>query len=139
MLPDKKLSFQLENLPKFTGSCPNDKTIGFCAGFFSITCRQIFAEFEQLTLSSLDNLAQIADRPFDEESHATSQTDESNFRSATIPFCAELSASSNHMKRDLQFLPKEIFIFSWVSVGDTSASLFGLGLPAHFVRLKKLQ
>ena len=48
---------------------------------------------------SLDNLAQIADRLFDDERRAISQTDKSNFCSAATPV-AELSVSLDHVKRD---------------------------------------
>ena len=89
---------------------------------------------------SLENLAQIADRLFDDERRATSQTDETNFRSAATPV-AELSASLDHLRRDLQFLRNDISSLSWHGVGDTSTtgSPFRTDSPAHFDSLKKSQ
>ena len=45
LLPDEKPSFHLQKLRKLIGSCPTTKTIVFCEGFFSITCRRMLAEF----------------------------------------------------------------------------------------------
>ena len=88
---------------------------------------------------SLDNLPQIADRLFDDERRDISQTDKSNFRSAATPV-AELSASLEHMRRDLQFLRNDISSLSWRGVGDTSTSgsPFRTDSPAHFDSLKKI-
>ena len=88
----------------------------------------------------LDNLIQIADRLFDDEKRAISQTDKSNFRSAATPF-AELSAKLDHVKRDLQFLWNYISSFSWLGAGGTSTtgSPFCSDSPAHFDSLKKSQ
>ena len=89
---------------------------------------------------SLDNLAQITDRLFDDERLAISQTDKSNFCSAATPV-AELSTSSDHMRRDLQFLRNDISTLSWRGVGDTSTtgSPFRTDSPAQFDSLKKSQ
>ena len=80
----------------------------------------------------LDNLAQIASRLFDDERSATSRTDKSNFRSATTLLVAKLSASLDHLKRNLQFLRNDILSLSWRSVGDTSTNSFGSFSLAHF-------
>ena len=61
-------------------------------------------------------------------------------RSAATPV-VELSASLDHIRRDLQFLRNDILSLSWRSVGDT----FTTGCPfrsdslAHFNSVKKSQ
>ena len=92
--------------------------------------RQILAVYAD---ASLNNLAQLADRLFDDERRAISQTDKLNFRSAATPV-AGLSASLDHMRRDLQFLWIDISSSSWRGVGDTSTtgSPFRTDSPAHF-------
>ena len=88
---------------------------------------------EKLPTPALDNLAQLADRLFDDERRAISQTDKLIFRSAATSV-AGLSASLDHMRRDLQFLRNDISSLSWRGVDDTSTtgSPFCTDSPAHF-------
>ena len=122
-------------------SCPSDQINCFFAQALSrslaVGCSSNLTIYAD---ESLDNLAQIAGRQFDDERRAISQTDKSNFRSAATPV-AELSASLNHMRRDLRFLRNDISSLSWRGVGDTSiaGSPFRTDSPAHFDSLKKLQ
>ena len=123
------------------GSCPGDQANCFLSRLFldylpSYACQilTIYAD------KSLDNLAQIADRLFNNERRAISQTKKSNFCSAATPV-AELSGSLNHMRRNLQFLRNDISSLSWRAFGDTSTtgSPLRTDSPTHFDSLKKSQ
>ena len=138
LLPDEKPSFHLQKLRKLMGSCPSDQDNRFLRWLFldhlPSDVRRILTIYAD---ESLDNLAQMADRLFDDERHAISQTDKSNFHRAATPV-AELSATLDHMRRDLQFLQNDISSFSWRGVGGTSTtgSPFLTDSPAHFDSLK---
>ena len=140
LLPDEKLSFYLHKFRKLMGSCPSDQDNRFLRRLFldrlPSDIRRILTIYAD---ESLDNLSQIADRLFDDERRAISQADKSNFRSAVNPV-AELSASLDHMRRDLQFLRNDISSLNWRGVGDTSTtgSPFRTDSPAHFDSLKKI-
>ena len=60
---------------------------------------------------------------------------------ALQPQFAELSASFDHMRRDLQFFRNDISSLSWRVVGDTSTtgSPFRSDSSSHFDSLKKSQ
>ena len=79
----------------------------------------------------------FATRLFDDYRRVTSQTDKSKFCSAAAPV-AELGASLNHMRRDLQFLRNDILSLSWRGVGETSTSSnpFRSDSPPDFDSLK---
>ena len=138
LLPDEKPSFHLQKLRKLIGSCPSDQDNRFLRRFFldhlPSDVRRIFTIYAD---ESLDNLAQIADRLFDDERRAISQTDKSNFRSAATPV-VKLSASLDHIRHDLQFLRNDILSLSWRGVGGTSTTdrPFHTDSPAHFDSLK---
>ena len=141
LLHDEKPSFHLQKLRKLMGSCPSDQDNRFLRRLFldhlPSDVRRILTIYAD---ESLDNLAQIADRLFDDEKRTISQTDKSNFRSTATPV-AKLSASLDHMRRDLQFLRNDISSLNWRGVGGTSTtgSLFRTDSPAHFDSPKQLQ
>ena len=96
-----------EKLDKFMGSCRSDQDNWFLIKIFldhlpSNVCQILTIYGDE----SFDNLAQFADWLFDDKRRATTQTDKSNFRCSTTPVVAELSASLDRMKCELQFLWK---------------------------------
>ena len=140
LLHGEKPSFHSEKLRKLMGSCPSDQDNRFLCRIFldhlPSDVRQILTIHAD---ESLDNLAQIADRLFDDERRAISQTDKLSFRSAATTV-AELSPSLDHIRRDLQFLLNDVSSLSWRGVGNTSPTSSPLrsGSLTHFNRLKKI-
>ena len=104
LLPDEKSSFHLQKLRKVMGSHQDNLLRRLFLDHLLSDVRRILTIYAD---ESLDNLAQIADRLFDDERRAFSQTDKSNFRSPGTPI-VELSASLDYMRRDLQFLRNDI-------------------------------
>ena len=82
LLPNEKPSFHLQKLRKLLGSCPSNQDNRFLRRLFlDLLLSDVRRILTIHADESLDNLAQIADRLFDDERRAISQTDKSNFRS----------------------------------------------------------